>query len=78
MPSSSGGWPHQLLLAAGRALHSDERLWEIVRQLETLGIRLSNPHSYILEDKGARVRRPTCNSPSSTKPIRMACSTRER
>jgi FAD/FMN-containing dehydrogenase len=34
---------------------SDERLWEIVRQMETLGIRLSNPHSYILEDKGARV-----------------------
>ena len=34
---------------------SDERLWEIVRQLDTLGIRLSNPHSYILEDKGARV-----------------------
>jgi FAD/FMN-containing dehydrogenase len=34
---------------------SDERLWEIVRGLETLGIRLSNPHSYILEDKGARV-----------------------
>jgi len=33
----------------------DERLWEIVRQMETLGIRLSNPHSYILEDKGARV-----------------------
>jgi FAD/FMN-containing dehydrogenase len=31
------------------------RLWEIVRGLETLGIRLSNPHSYILEDKGARV-----------------------
>jgi hypothetical protein len=34
---------------------SDERLWEIVSGLETLGIRLSNPHSYILEDKGARV-----------------------
>ena len=34
---------------------SDERLWEIVRQLDTLGIKLSNPHSYILEDKGARV-----------------------
>ncbi len=34
---------------------SDERLWEIVRQMDTLGIRLSNPHSYILEDKGARV-----------------------
>jgi len=34
---------------------SDERLWEIVRQMETLGIKLSNPHSYILEDKGARV-----------------------
>ena len=34
---------------------SDERLWEIVRGLETLGIKLSNPHSYILEDKGARV-----------------------
>jgi len=34
---------------------SDERLREIVRGLETLGIRLSNPHSYILEDKGARV-----------------------
>jgi FAD/FMN-containing dehydrogenase len=34
---------------------SDERLWEIVRGLETLDIRLSNPHSYILEDKGARV-----------------------
>lgn len=34
---------------------SDERLWEIVRQLETIGVRLSNPHSYILEDKGARV-----------------------
>jgi len=34
---------------------SDERLWEIVRGMETLGIRLSNPHSYILEDKGARV-----------------------
>src|SRR5260370_69906 len=34
---------------------SDERLWEIVRQMEMLGIRLSNPHSYILEDKGARV-----------------------
>jgi FAD/FMN-containing dehydrogenase len=34
---------------------SDERLWDIVRQLDTLGIRLSNPHSYILEDKGARV-----------------------
>jgi len=34
---------------------SDERLWEIVRQMETLGIRLSNPHSYVLEDKGARV-----------------------
>jgi FAD/FMN-containing dehydrogenase len=33
----------------------DERLWEIVRQMEMLGIRLSNPHSYILEDKGARV-----------------------
>ncbi|MGZ5909535.1 MAG: FAD-binding oxidoreductase [Reyranella sp.] len=31
------------------------RLWEIVRKMETLGIRLSNPHSYILEDKGARV-----------------------
>jgi FAD/FMN-containing dehydrogenase len=31
------------------------RLWEIVRGMETLGIRLSNPHSYILEDKGARV-----------------------
>jgi FAD/FMN-containing dehydrogenase len=36
--------------------YSDEaRLWEIVRRMETLGIRLSNPHSYILEDKGARV-----------------------
>jgi FAD/FMN-containing dehydrogenase len=36
--------------------YSDEaRLWEIVRKMETLGIRLSNPHSYILEDKGARV-----------------------
>jgi FAD/FMN-containing dehydrogenase len=36
--------------------YSDEaRLWEIVRGMETLGIRLSNPHSYILEDKGARV-----------------------
>jgi len=34
---------------------SDERLWEIVRELDTLGIKLSNPHSYILEDKGARV-----------------------
>ena len=34
---------------------SDERLWEIVRGLGTLGIQLSNPHSYILEDKGARV-----------------------
>jgi FAD/FMN-containing dehydrogenase len=34
---------------------SDERLWEIVRGLDGLGIRLSNPHSYILEDKGARV-----------------------
>ena len=34
---------------------SDERLWEIVRGLESLGIVLSNPHSYILEDKGARV-----------------------
>ncbi len=31
------------------------RLWEVVRKMETLGIRLSNPHSYILEDKGARV-----------------------
>jgi FAD/FMN-containing dehydrogenase len=36
--------------------YSDQaRLWEIVRGMETLGIRLSNPHSYILEDKGARV-----------------------
>jgi len=36
--------------------YSDEaRLWEIVRRMDTLGIRLSNPHSYILEDKGARV-----------------------
>ena len=26
-----------------------------LRGMETLGIRLSNPHSYILEDKGARV-----------------------
>jgi FAD/FMN-containing dehydrogenase len=34
---------------------SDERLREIVRGLETLAIQLSNPHSYILEDKGARV-----------------------
>jgi FAD/FMN-containing dehydrogenase len=34
---------------------NDERLWEIVRGLEGLGIVLSNPHSYILEDKGARV-----------------------
>jgi FAD/FMN-containing dehydrogenase len=34
---------------------TDERLWQIVAELETLGIRLSNPHSYILEDKGARV-----------------------
>jgi FAD/FMN-containing dehydrogenase len=34
---------------------SDERLWAIVRGLDTLGIKLSNPHSYILEDKGARV-----------------------
>jgi FAD/FMN-containing dehydrogenase len=34
---------------------SDERLWEIVRGLGTLGIQLSNPHSYVLEDKGARV-----------------------
>ncbi len=34
---------------------SDERLWQIVHQLDGLGIRLSNPHSYILEDKGARV-----------------------
>jgi FAD/FMN-containing dehydrogenase len=34
---------------------SEARLWEIVRGMETLGIRLSNPHSYILEDKGARV-----------------------
>jgi FAD/FMN-containing dehydrogenase len=34
---------------------TDERLWEIVRGLDTLGIKLSNPHSYILEDKGARV-----------------------
>ena len=34
---------------------SDERLWEIVRGLDSLGVRLSNPHSYILEDKGARV-----------------------
>ena len=34
---------------------SDERLWQIVAELESLGIRLSNPHSYILEDKGARV-----------------------
>jgi FAD/FMN-containing dehydrogenase len=33
----------------------DARLWQIVAELETLGIRLSNPHSYILEDKGARV-----------------------
>jgi FAD/FMN-containing dehydrogenase len=33
----------------------EARLWEIVRGMETLGIRLSNPHSYILEDKGARV-----------------------
>ena len=37
------------------ATPDDERLWEIVREMETLGIRLSNPHSYILEDKGARV-----------------------
>ena len=34
---------------------SEDRLWEIVRGLESLGIQLSNPHSYILEDKGARV-----------------------
>ncbi|HTR87389.1 MAG TPA: FAD-binding oxidoreductase [Reyranella sp.] len=34
---------------------SDERLWEIVKQLDGIGIKLSNPHSYILEDKGARV-----------------------
>jgi FAD/FMN-containing dehydrogenase len=34
---------------------TDERLWQIVRGLEALGIALSNPHSYILEDKGARV-----------------------
>ena len=34
---------------------TDGRLWEIVRDLESLGITLSNPHSYILEDKGARV-----------------------
>jgi FAD/FMN-containing dehydrogenase len=34
---------------------TDARLWQIVAELETLGIRLSNPHSYILEDKGARV-----------------------
>ena len=34
---------------------TDQRLWEIVRGLEALGIVLSNPHSYILEDKGARV-----------------------
>lgn len=33
----------------------DERLWEIVAELDRMGIRLSNPHSYILEDKGARV-----------------------
>ena len=34
---------------------TDERLWQIVAELKTLGILLSNPHSYILEDKGARV-----------------------
>jgi FAD/FMN-containing dehydrogenase len=33
----------------------DDRLWEIVKGLESIGIKLSNPHSYILEDKGARV-----------------------
>jgi FAD/FMN-containing dehydrogenase len=33
----------------------EARLWDIVRGMETLSIRLSNPHSYILEDKGARV-----------------------
>ena len=33
----------------------DERLWEIVKKLDEIGIKLSNPHSYILEDKGARV-----------------------
>src|SRR5258707_10740500 len=39
--------------------YSDEaRLWEIVRGMETLGIRLSSPHSYTLEDKGARVLSP--------------------
>lgn len=32
-----------------------ERLWEIVRIHEQHGIRLSNPHSYILEDKGPKV-----------------------
>jgi FAD/FMN-containing dehydrogenase len=33
----------------------DKRLWDIVAEMETMGIKLSNPHSYILEDKGARV-----------------------
>jgi len=56
---------------------SDERLWEIVRQMETFGIKLSNPHSYILEDKGARVPSADLQLAFSTKPIRMACSTRE-
>ena len=32
-----------------------ERLWEIVRFHEQHGVRLSNPHSYILEDKGPKV-----------------------
>jgi FAD/FMN-containing dehydrogenase len=34
---------------------TDDRLWQIVAELKELGIVLSNPHSYILEDKGARV-----------------------
>jgi FAD/FMN-containing dehydrogenase len=33
----------------------DKRLWDIVAEMDTIGIKLSNPHSYILEDKGARV-----------------------
>ena len=32
-----------------------ERLYEIIRYHEDNGVRISNPHSYILEDKGPKV-----------------------
>ena len=38
-----------------RRKNNEDHFAVVKRQLDKLGIKLSNPHSYILEDKGARV-----------------------